>query len=166
VGLTADVGGWVRIEELLLALAAHGRNLEPADLARLVSTDEKGRFETTADGRIRAAQGHSYAVDLGLAASEPPQLLYHGTVGRFLGLIFAEGLRPSGRTHVHLSPDLATAVAVGRRRGEPVVLVVEAAALHARGQAFYRAANGVWLTASVPPTALTLVPDAGSENPA
>ena len=32
-----------------------------------------------------------------------------------------------------------------------VVLPVRAGALHARGHAFYRSANGVWLTDAVPP---------------
>jgi RNA:NAD 2'-phosphotransferase (TPT1/KptA family) len=37
------------------------------------------------------------------------------------------------------------------RRGTPVVLRVDVAGMHRAGHAFYRAANGVWLTASVPP---------------
>ena len=37
------------------------------------------------------------------------------------------------------------------RRGAPIILTVDAAAMHAAGRAFYRAANGVWLTDHVPP---------------
>jgi hypothetical protein len=33
----------------------------------------------------------------------------------------------------------------------PVILTVDAAAIHAAGHAFYQAANGVWLTDHVPP---------------
>jgi putative RNA 2'-phosphotransferase len=32
-----------------------------------------------------------------------------------------------------------------------VILAVDAAGMHAAGLAFYRAANGVWLTDAVPP---------------
>ena len=55
------------------------------------------------------------------------------------------------RHHVHLSGDEPTARRVGQRRGKPVVLVVEAGRMHRDGHAFYRSANGVWLTDSVPP---------------
>jgi putative RNA 2'-phosphotransferase len=61
------------------------------------------------------------------------------------------GLVRGRRHHVHLSPDHDTAVAVGWRRGVPVVLRIDAAGMHAAGHVFYRAANGVWLTDHVPP---------------
>jgi putative RNA 2'-phosphotransferase len=44
-----------------------------------------------------------------------------------------------------------TATQVGARREAPVILTVDAAAMHAAGHAFYQAANGVWLTDHVPP---------------
>ena len=37
------------------------------------------------------------------------------------------------------------------RRGAPIILTVDAAAIHAAGHAFYQAANGIWLTDHVPP---------------
>jgi hypothetical protein len=36
-------------------------------------------------------------------------------------------------------------------REAPIILTVDAAAMHAGGHAFYQAANGVWLTDHVPP---------------
>jgi putative RNA 2'-phosphotransferase len=44
-----------------------------------------------------------------------------------------------------------TAATAGARRGQPVILAIDAAGMHARGHEFFRAANGVWLTAGVPP---------------
>jgi putative RNA 2'-phosphotransferase len=41
------------------------------------------------------------------------------------------------------------------RREAPVILTVDAAAMHAAGHAFYQAANGVWLTDHLPPGALS-----------
>jgi len=38
----------------------------------------------------------------------------------------------------------------GARAVGPVMLTVDAAAMHAAGHAFYQAANGVWLTDHVP----------------
>jgi putative RNA 2'-phosphotransferase len=37
------------------------------------------------------------------------------------------------------------------RRGAPIILTVDAAAIHAVGHAFYQAANGLWLTDRLPP---------------
>ena len=77
-------------------------------------------------------------------------MLYHGTATRFLEQINAAGLLPQSRQYVHLSPNVATATAVGKRHGKVVVLTVQARALHHQGHAFYRAENGVWLTKFVP----------------
>ncbi|WP_341716678.1 RNA 2'-phosphotransferase [Micromonospora sp. FIMYZ51] len=150
VGITLDHGGWVEVEVLCAALVRHGRPVDPELLDRLVAGTDRQRFELR-DGRIRAAQGHSIHVDLQLEPVTPPPLLYHGTVARFLPGIRVDGLRPRGRTHVHLSVDVATATAVGARRGDPIVLSIDAAGMHAGGCTFYRAANGVWLTSRVPP---------------
>jgi putative RNA 2'-phosphotransferase len=154
VGLELGEGGWVPVAALVRAAAARGRPLPAALVQRVVDAPGKKRFEAR-DGMVRAAQGHSVRVDLGLAPQAPPAVLYHGTVARFLPAIGAQGLRPGGRVHVHLSADEATAAAVGARRGRPVILRVDAAGLHAAGQEFFRAANGVWLTDAVPPAFLT-----------
>lgn len=153
IGLILGPAGWVPVEELLSAAAAHGFPITPAELARVVETDDKRRY-VIEDDRIRASQGHSVPVDLGLPPAQPPEVLYHGTVGRFLSAIRREGLRPMGRHHVHLSPDRDTAVRVGARRGAPAVLVVRAGAMHADGHVFHLSANGVWLTGHVPPAYL------------
>ena len=70
--------------------------------------------------RIRASQGHSVQVDLGYSPASPPAALYHGTAERNVRAIRAKGLVKGKRHHVHLSPDAATAVKVGRRHGKPV----------------------------------------------
>ncbi len=154
IGLTLDPAGWVPIDTLLAALVAHGRPLDRAGLDHLVATSDKKRYEVH-NGLIRAAQGHSVDVDLGLPPSEPPAVLFHGTVARNLAAIRAEGLIRGQRRFVHLSPDEDTATVVGARRGRPVILRVDAAGMHADGVVFFRAANGVWLTEHVPPRWLT-----------
>ena len=115
-----------------------------------MATNEKRRFAFDASGtRIRASQGHSVPVALGYRPATPPDELFHGTVERFLPAIRTEGLRPGNRHAVHLSPDVATARTVGRRRGRPVILRVDAAAMVADGVPFTRSANGVWLADAV-----------------
>lgn len=152
VGVTLDDGGWVDVEELLAACAAKGRRFSRADLDHVVATNNKKRFAFSADGRrIRASQGHSVPVDLGLAAAVPPAVLYHGTATATWPSIRAEGLRPMSRQDVHLSADVETALRVGARHGRPLVLVVDAAGLAADGHEFRVSDNGVWLTDLVPP---------------
>lgn len=150
IGVNLDEGGWIAIETLLAALARHGRPITRDVINQLAAGTDKQRFEVKND-RIRAAQGHSIQVDLHLPPVAPPPLLYHGTVERFLARIRDEGLQPRGRTYVHLSADPQTAAAVGTRRGNPIVLTIDAAGMHQHGFTFYQAANGVWLTNHVPP---------------
>ncbi|WP_069759581.1 RNA 2'-phosphotransferase [Streptomyces sp. LUP47B] len=150
IGLTLDEAGWVEIDVLIAAATEHGFRFTRDELDHVVAANDKQRFAI--DGtRIRANQGHSIDVDLGLPPATPPPYLYHGTVARYLDAIRAEGLRPMNRHDVHLSPDRETATRVGARRGRPVVLSVDAEAMHRDGHAFHVSANGVWLTQSVQP---------------
>ncbi|GHG61111.1 RNA 2'-phosphotransferase [Streptomyces griseocarneus] len=150
IGISLDPQGWVDVDVLLAAAAAHGFPISRRELEHVVATNDKQRFALEED-RIRARQGHSVAVDLGLPAAEPPPYLFHGTVSRTVAAIRAEGLSPMGRHHVHLSADRETAERVGARRGKPVVLAVDAAAMRAAGHVFRVTENGVWLTETVPP---------------
>lgn len=149
IGITLDPQGWVSIEELRSAAAAHGFRFSRAELEEVVASSDKRRFAIDGE-RIRANQGHSVPVELGLPYVEPPGWLYHGTVGRFVKAIRQQGLRPMNRHAVHLSADRETATRVGARRGVPVVLSVDAAAMHRDGHRFQLSANGVWLVDSVP----------------
>ena len=152
IGIVLDREGWVPVDTLLAACRAHGRDISRARLDDIVATNPKRRFAFSADGaRIRANQGHSVEVDLRLEEKDPPEVLYHGTVQRFLPSIDAEGLKKGRRHHVHLSADVATARKVGARRGKPVVLKVDAGRMYQDGYKFFVSANGVWLTDSVPP---------------
>ncbi|MER6349492.1 RNA 2'-phosphotransferase [Streptomyces sp. NPDC001595] len=150
IGLTPDEGGWVEIDDLLAAAAAHGFHFTRAELDHVVVANDKRRFAVEGT-RIRASQGHTIAVDLDLPPATPPPYLYHGTVGRNLDAIRAEGLRAMDRHDVHLSSDRETATRVGARRGRPVVLSVDAGAMHRDGHVFRLSANGVWLVEAVPP---------------
>ncbi|MFJ5774715.1 RNA 2'-phosphotransferase [Streptomyces sp. NPDC093094] len=150
IGLTLDEGGWVEIDALMAAAAAHGFRFTREELDQVVATNDKKRFAVEGT-RIRASQGHSVEVDLGLPPATPPPYLYHGTVAARLEAIRDEGLRPMNRHDVHLSSDRETATRVGARRGRPVVLSVDAGAMHRDGHVFHMSANGVWLTKAVPP---------------
>lgn len=157
-GLVLDAAGWVPVDELISAL---GMRRDQFDA--VVVGNDKRRFavERGADGveRVRASQGHTVPVDLGLEPVVPPDRLFHGTSARAVGSIRAAGLNRARRHHVHLSADVRTARVVGSRRGDDVaILVVDAAAMSRDGYAFFRSANGVWLTDRVPAEYLSPAP--------
>lgn len=153
IGVELDPAGWVEVRALLSAMVSAGHDISREDIDQIIGDGDKQRYELSA-GSIRAAQGHSVDVALGLEPQVPPDVLHHGTVERFLERIRHEGLRSGERTHVHLSADVGTARAVGQRRGAAVVLEIDAARMYADGHVFLRAANGVWLVDHVPPTYL------------
>ncbi len=143
-------GGWVSTERLLRALNRRFK-VSREELDYVVRENDKQRFSYSASGtHIRANQGHSVPVDLGLQPATPPGVLFHGTVDRSIASIRTDGLSKMARHAVHLSVDIATASNVGSRRGNPVILTIDSARMAADGHIFYLSDNGVWLTDSVP----------------
>ena len=152
INIQLDDNGWVDVSVLLEALTAAGKNITLELLAEIVEKNDKKRFAFSEDGnRIRANQGHSIVeVNLQLERIQPPEILYHGTVERYMDDIQESGLQKMNRHHVHLSEIIETATNVGSRRGKPILLIVKAGLMHEEGFAFYRSENGVWLTDNVP----------------
>lgn len=153
IGITLSNGGWVSVEDLIEKTNQKGDivlNLQL--LEQVVAEDKKGRYSFTEDKKlIRANQGHSVKVDLGLKNVVPPVILYHGTVEKVVNDIKKSGLLPMSRHAVHLSKDVDTAKVVGSRRGVAVILEINSKAMFADGYKFQRSENGVWLTSEVPP---------------
>jgi len=152
VGITLDSHGWANVDELL-----KGMNITSEVLNAIVDTNNKKRYSFNENKtKIRANQGHSIDIDLGFEAEEPPDVLFHGTATRFLKLIFRDGILKMKRHHVHLSGDELTALKVGERHGNPVILRVDAKKMYEDGHIFYQSDNGVWLTDIVEPKYLKL----------
>ncbi len=152
IQLTLDKNGWANIDELLLKAAGSDIPITKEELMVAVVNNDKQRFSLSPDGlRIRAAQGHSVDVDLKLPIRNPPPVLYHGTVLKFITSIKKQGLLPGTRRDVHLSANKETAELVGARRGAAVVLIIETFPLLRDRFQFRCAENGVWLIPSVPP---------------
>ena len=152
IGLSLDANGWAEVAELLEKSAQKGIRFDRATLQIVVDTNNKKRFSISDDGlRIRANQGHSIDIELGLKPQRPPEMLFHGTVEQHLALIRKDGLLRMRRQHVHLSQELETAVAVGGRRGKAIVLQIKSGEMARQGFLFFLSENGVWLTELVPP---------------
>lgn len=141
-----DMKGWRNASELV---KEHGYTRKMLD--DIVDTNDKKRYEFSLDkDKIRARQGHSIPVDVELKEMMPPDVLYHGTATRFLDSIYNKGIVSGSRLYVHLSCDRETAVKVGKRHGEPIVLEIDAKKMSEDGHKFYISNNGVWLTENVP----------------
>lgn len=158
IGLVLDANGWADVDQLLRQLALRKMPITRDDLQTIVDTNDKKRFAFNPEGtKLRASQGHSVSVELGIAASVPPNTLYHGTATKFLVPIRKEGLIKRTRQHVHLSEHADTAAKVGSRHGRSVVFWVDAKAMQEAGHAFFCSENGVWLTDHVPAQYLKLI---------
>ncbi|MBF0261207.1 MAG: RNA 2'-phosphotransferase [Magnetococcales bacterium] len=152
IGLVLDGHGWASVNDLIRLANKKGIQINRALLERTVAENDKKRFSFSDDEqRMRANQGHSVAVDLGLPTSIPPKLLYHGTSVHLIESIFATGLRPGNRQHVHLSNNIATAIKVGQRHGKTVsVLEIRAYEMYLENYKFFLSVNDIWLTKHVP----------------
>ncbi|MEO1052401.1 MAG: RNA 2'-phosphotransferase [Bacteroidota bacterium] len=142
-----DKEGWANVDELIEKVS---RRFHPVDhdlIKVVVETNDKQRFSFSEDGlKIRANQGHSIPVDLGLTPIEPPEYLYHGTAETNVDAILEKGILKGSRQHVHLSLDKVTAEKVGIRHGKPIILNIRSGQMHRDGIHFYKSENDVWLT--------------------
>lgn len=152
ISISLDNNGWADTNLMLEGMHKNGHKVTLEDLKEVVATNDKQRFKFNDDfSKIRANQGHSVAVDVEMKEATPPDILYHGTATRFLSAIKTQGLISKNRLHVHLSSDKETAIKVGSRHGEPVVLTINTTKMQADGFVFYLSENDVWLVDAVPP---------------
>ena len=156
--LTVDKYGYAQVDELVAYLNKKYGGFTVTDLDTIVETDDKQRYSYNNDHtKIRANQGHSFPVDLGLEAQKPPLLLFHGTSTKYLDSIMEKGIISKSRQYVHLSKDVDTAHTVGLRHGAgTVILVVSAEQMWKDGYKFFLSDNGVWLVDEVPTKYFTL----------
>lgn len=149
LGLELDARGWVDVKDVLRSL-----NINKIMLDEIVSTNNKKRFEYNDNQtKIRATQGHSISgiqVFKDWKIYTPEQSLYHGTADFSVGPIMKGKLISKSRTHVHLSKDIETAMSVGARHGNPVILEIDAVEMFKNGFVFYESKNGVILIDEVP----------------
>ncbi len=147
IGIELDENGWANVQELIEKCKKHRCHFSMNDLIEIVETNDKKRYSFNEKrNKIRANQGHSIDIDLGLSPVEPPEFLYHGTATRFLNSIMEEGIVKGSRQHVHLSKDKQTAEKVGSRHGKVAILTILSGKMHEDGILFYQSDNGVWLT--------------------
>ncbi len=93
IALKLDVNGWAQVDDLVNCSQMGKIPITVELIHTVVELNDKKRFVLSENGtQIRAAQGHSIDIDLGLATQEPPEILYHGTASRFISSIRQHGL--------------------------------------------------------------------------
>lgn len=151
LALHLDEHGYAKVSHVLKGLKTKGHDFSREDLERLVLDNDKQRFAFNDGGdKIRASQGHSIQIDLGYQPKQPPDVLYHGTATRYLDSIHKRGILKGSRAYVHLSDNTTTALNVGGRHGNPIVLSINASLMYEKQHEFYLSDNGIWLTDFVP----------------
>lgn len=152
IGIELDENGWTEVSSLIEKSRQTEPKLDLEMLKYIVDSNAKKRFSFNESlNKIRANQGHSVKIDLGYTPQEPPEILYHGTGGKFVDLIRNSGLEKQSRHHVHLSQHKDTAVNVGQRHGKPFIFEVLSGQMHKDNYEFFLSDNNVWLTDHVPP---------------
>ena len=122
IGITLDEHGYANVNELI-----KGVNIDFTTLEKIVKEDSKGRYSFNEDKtKIRANQGHSIDVDVGLEAKTSPDILYHGTATKYEESINSIGLQPRTRLYVHMTEDLEVAKITGMRHGKLIVYQIDA----------------------------------------
>jgi len=149
-GLAMDAAGWATCDDVLRLTA-----LSVDELEEVVLRNNKSRFQLDGD-RIRASQGHSLlgmpvtreALEASWTVYESGPTVVHGTTVEAAESIAVEGIKPGGRTHVHLAatPDSV----VGKRFHTPFLLKVSVERVRSTGREVFVSPNGVVLIRDVP----------------
>lgn len=149
--LDMDEHGFVPVRQLVEVLRERKwTDLSVEKLSPQLSSHDAERFQLAGD-RVRARYGHSVDIEYDLPQIKPETDLYHGTGRSAWPIIREEGLKPMGRSHVHLSRDPVSAREVGLRHDErPVILEIQPEEVGGK----LLDAGPVILTSYVPPVAL------------
>ncbi len=151
-----DERGWADVDDLVNVLKKRFKLdwLRKEHVLAVAYFDEKGRYEINGN-KIRARYGHTFPVKIDLEeADSSEEILYHGTTAAVVQKILKEGIKPMKRNFVHLTTSLEEAIENARRKGKPVVLVIDRSCLTKMGIKVYRAGKHVRVTSYVPPTCI------------
>jgi putative RNA 2'-phosphotransferase len=153
--LVFDKRGFVDWRDIVELVQERFYDATEEQIEAVVSAPEKKRFELEA-GKVRATYGHSFPVDLGGEATEPPERLYYGAARDLAQSMLKNGLRPRDRQYVHLSVTAAEAESVARRHDPaPAIIVIDVRAAQGEGVRFYES-GPLFLAETIPATFLSL----------
>lgn len=151
IGETLDEHGWVDIDKLIIGVQKKYKFFNRFVLDAIVLPNNKHQYQyDDSNTKIRASQGQSIPVDLGMELVVPPDTLYHGTSLRFMNNIRRFGIRSMNRNYVYLTTDIKSAIESGCSHGVPYLIEIDTRKMYADKYAFYMNAKGMYLTDYVP----------------
>jgi RNA:NAD 2'-phosphotransferase (TPT1/KptA family) len=141
-----DTAGFASMDDLAFAL-----KVDSSHLLAVAEHPGEPRFEVR-DGHIRALYGHSLnvVIDAGIKVGAPPTL-YHGSSWSAVDAIVRDGLIPMQRRVVHLTNIAEEAMAVGERKGAPLVFAID------QSHDEEPVAEGIWASTGVRPHRLSII---------
>jgi putative RNA 2'-phosphotransferase len=152
--LDLERGGWVDLNQIVVALRCEKREwsaLAAHDIRKLAKGVGRGRLQIVGDS-IRATYGHSATALDSFPLRSPPPILYHGTSRASVPSILEYGLRPMGRSRVHLTSNADYTGIVAEAKGDGgVVLRVQASEAATSGVRFANPIDCIWLVEFLPP---------------
>jgi putative RNA 2'-phosphotransferase len=151
-GLVPDEEGFVSLKEILQALHEEEgwRHVRSSHIQEILWYDKSKTFELL-DGRVRAIPMHD-TLPAAYPEARPPKLLYYGTSRKSYPYILQKGLKPTGKSSLHLSVTKDMAQRIARRRDpQPVILEVHAEKAWAEKTLFRKVKELIYLTESLAP---------------
>lgn len=154
-GLIPDALGWVKIRDLLRAMAEEEgwKHVRKGHLNE-VTLSVGSPSIIIEDDKIRAVELDP-AFDAGYA-EDPPKLLYVGIRQRTYPVMHDRGIFPVGFKDVILCRDREMAVRIGKRLDpSPVVLTVNTAMASDKGVVFFQKGELLYVSDEIPPGCFT-----------
>lgn len=156
-----DRFGLFLTNEFAAVLQTHSKLLAEDDFAETLDRVIQSLIATEKleirGSRIRALYGHSLRGIIVGQLKWPEIPMFHATSRRHLDSILEHGLRPQGRTWVHLTSEIEYANRIFKNHsfdGHPVLLEVDASRLEDHDVTFRRPNSHVWLANFIPPVGI------------
>ena len=135
--LVVDNRGFADWRDVVELVQERYYDVTEAQIEAVVNGSEKKRFELL-DGKVRATYGHSFTVELGEPADNPPPKLYFGAARDLAQSMLRSGLKPRDRQYVHLSVNREEAESVARRHDPaPALIEIDVEAARREGVRFF-----------------------------
>lgn len=159
-GIPQDQQGWCLVSDLLCKSPYTNLKADREQIEDVVRNDKKGRYEFNSDkSKIRAVQGHSVELDVGLqplvSENEFPEIVVHGTYKDAWAIIKTAGLSKMKRQHIHFAQQLPKkspageqqkTVISGIRSSAQVYIFIDIPKALEAGVPFFKSTNGVILS--------------------
>ena len=159
--LEMDINGWIDVKDMIKQFKGSNEKryhwLRPHHFRAISETDPKGRYEVRGNV-MRATYAHTVEIELDLPTDNIPEALYYPCSPDECDNLLELGVKPSGRSHVHLSASIRSAAEAGHvHHTLPTLLEVDTARMVAAGETIWHAGITVYLADKAPAEYLSVI---------